>query len=39
MAPEIIMNKSYDHKVDVWALGILLFEMIGGNAPFRGNQP
>ena len=39
MAPEMILNKPYDHKVDVLALGILLFEMIGGNAPFRGNQP
>jgi serine/threonine protein kinase len=25
MAPEMIQNMTYDHKIDVWALGILLF--------------
>lgn len=36
MAPEMIQNEPYDYKVDVWALGILLFEMIEGAAPFKG---
>lgn len=39
MAPEMIQNNTYDHKIDVWALGILLFEMIEGVAPFRGESP
>ena len=29
----------YDLKVDWWALGILLYEMLKGNAPFRGEDP
>lgn len=35
----MIQNNTYDHKIDVWALGILLFEMIEGVAPFRGESP
>jgi len=37
MSPEMIQNKHYDYKIDVWALGILFFELIAGHAPFRGN--
>ncbi len=36
MAPEMIQKKPYDYKIDIWALGILLFELIQGKAPFRG---
>ena len=38
MAPEMIQEKPYDYKVDIWALGILLFELIQGTAPFRGEK-
>ena len=36
MAPEIFENKKYNHKVDIWSLGILLFELLHGHSPFRG---
>ena len=36
MAPEMILRKSYTHKIDIWGLGILLFELIEGRAPFEG---
>lgn len=28
MAPEILNDKFYNHKVDVWSLGVALFEAI-----------
>ncbi|CAK9080603.1 Spindle assembly checkpoint kinase (Aurora kinase), partial [Durusdinium trenchii] len=34
LAPEIIAGKAYDAKVDVWAVGVLLFEMLMGQSPF-----
>ena len=36
MAPEMVNNSSYNEKVDVWSLGILLYELIHGKAPFSG---
>ena len=37
MAPEMILKKPYNHKIDVWGLGILYFELIQGKAPVRGH--
>lgn len=33
MAPEIF-NKKYDFKVDCWAIGCLLYELLHGKSPF-----
>jgi serine/threonine protein kinase len=37
MAPEIYEQKKYNQKVDIWALGVLMFMMLFGSHPFRGN--
>ena len=34
MAPEMVARRSYGKAVDVWSLGILIFEMVTGKTPF-----
>ncbi len=34
MAPEMIKNQAHDHTLDIWCLGVLLYEMVHGFAPF-----
>lgn len=38
LAPELVKNEPYDSKVDVWSLGIIIYEMITGCSPFTGNS-
>ena len=38
MAPEIIKDIPYGKPVDIWALGILLYELYFGVSPFSSNK-
>ena len=38
MAPEIIKETPYGKPVDIWALGILLYELYFGVSPFSSNK-
>ncbi|CDW75810.1 protein kinase domain containing protein [Stylonychia lemnae] len=38
MAPEVLNGRKYNHKADVWSLGIIFFEMITGFMPFTGQN-
>ena len=38
MAPEMLMNQPHDHRLDIWCLGVLLFELIHGVPPFKGQS-
>ena len=38
MAPEIILGKSYDKRVDWWSFGVLLYEMLHGHPPTGKRQ-
>jgi eukaryotic-like serine/threonine-protein kinase len=39
MAPELLRGQIPDVQSDVWALGVLLHEMLTGSRPFRGTTP
>nr|GME09893.1 serine/threonine-protein kinase STY17-like [Ipomoea batatas] len=34
MAPEVIEHKPYNHKVDVFSFGIVLWELLTGEIPY-----
>jgi len=34
MAPETLAGKGYSFPVDLWSLGIVLYEFMGGFVPF-----
>ena len=36
MAPELLRGERGDQRADIWALGVLLHEMVGGRRPFTG---
>jgi serine/threonine protein kinase len=38
MAPEVLNKKNQSTKIDIWALGILLYELVHGFAPFPGKS-
>ena len=38
LAPEIIKEQGHDERVDIWCIGVLLFELITANVPFQGND-
>lgn len=38
IAPEILENKLYDYKVDVWSLGIVIYELLCGEIPYMSKD-
>ncbi|EMR11268.1 protein kinase C-like protein [Pneumocystis murina B123] len=38
MAPEILFEQRYGRAVDWWAFGVLIYQMLLGQSPFRGED-
>ena len=39
LSPEMVKKEGHNEMVDIWALGVLMFELLAGYAPFTGSCP
>ena len=39
LAPELAMGEAGDHRADLYALGVMMYELLAGRLPFSGDDP
>jgi len=38
LSPEMLKKQGHDTSIDIWSIGILLFELLSGHSPFGGSS-
>jgi serine/threonine protein kinase len=36
MAPEVMRMEAYDFKADIWSIGVVFYQLLFGDYPFKG---
>ena len=37
-SPQLLKKRGYSYKVDIWAIGVMCFELLCGKTPFHSFQ-
>ena len=38
VAPEVLLRSPYNKEIDIWSLGVILYYILCGHLPFKGNK-
>ena len=38
IAPEMLRKEAHDHRIDIWSIGVLMFELLAGYSPFSARN-